>query len=423
MTERILIVSHEHPDLNPGGAGMASYLLFTGLQQQQGVEAYYLARTGEAARQRVGTPFSPHRGRPNEILFYTNEVDAFLFSQQSRNLIEQFAQLLAQIDPQVIHFHHYTAIGLELIAVARRYNPRIRIIVTLHEYLAICHHHGQMVKTGSFELCSASSPHDCAGCHKHIAPSEFLLRELFIKSHFNKVDLFIAPSEFLRRRYVAWGLPDWQIVLLENGVRAVEPPPPRPLGDGERRSVFGFFGQINPYKGLLQLLAAFEHLDRFPAHLSAGLRLVVNGAYQEGHDPTFPDAFSHLLAKTQARVHFAGPYKPAELYRLMAGVDWVVVPSIWWENSPMVIQEALAHRRPVLCSGIGGMAEKVRWGQDGFHFPVGNTLELARLLVHVAADGAIWEGLQQTIRAPMPIGEAVARHLRLYRDDAFALAH
>ena len=422
MTYRVLIVAHEHPDLSPGGAGIAAYMLFRGLKQQPQVEPFLIARTGEAARQRVGTPFSTHRGRADEILFYTNDIDGFLFSQRSRELIDHFTLLLAQIDPQVIHFHHYTLIGLELIAVARRWNPKIRIIVTLHEYLALCHHNGQMVKTGSHELCSEATPPDCAACFQHIPASEFFLREMFIKSHFDKVDLFIAPSDFLRRRYVAWGIPQWQIVVLENGLPKVEPPPPRPLAEGDRRSVFGFFGQINPYKGVLQLLAAFEQLDRFPAQESSGLRLIVNGANLEGNDAAFKEAFGRLLASTRGRVHFAGSYKPSDLHRLMAAIDWVIVPSVWWENSPVVIQEALAHRRPVLCSGIGGMAEKVRWGHDGFHFPVGNSLEMAKLLVQAAADAAIWDGLQRTMRAPMEIEQAVARHLELYRDDSFALA-
>jgi len=52
----------------------------------------------------------------------------------------------------------------------------------------------------------------------------------------------------------------------------------------------------------------------------------------------------------------------------MAAVDWVVVPSIWWENSPLVIQEAFAHGRPVICSDIGGMAEKVAHEKNGLHF-------------------------------------------------------
>jgi glycosyltransferase involved in cell wall biosynthesis len=419
---RVLIISHEHPDLSPGGAGIASYALFGGLQQIPEVEPFFLARTGAPGRQRTGTPFSSHRGRPDEILLYTDDADVFLFSQRSRYLTDQFLLLLAQIDPDVIHFHHYAFIGLELIAAARRFKPKIRIIVTLHEYWAICHHDGQMVKTQSMELCNEANPQECSACYKHIPPAEFLLRELFIKSHFEKVDLFIAPSEFLRQRYIAWGLPGWQIVVLENGIRAVQPPPPRPLADGERRSVFGFFGQITPFKGVLQLLSAFDCLDRFPPQLTAGIRLVINGAGIEINDPEYREAFTRLLAKTQPRAHFAGPYKNADLYRLMGSVDWVVVPSLWWENSPLVIQEGLANRRPILCSDIGGMAEKVRWGKDGFHFPVGNPFELARLLVELATDEGVWERLRTTMRAPMTVGEATTRHLELYRDDSFALA-
>ena len=64
----------------------------------------------------------------------------------------------------------------------------------------------------------------------------------------------------------------------------------------------------------------------------------------------------------------------------MQSVHAVLVPSLWWENSPLVIQEALRNRRPVLCSDIGGMAEKVRDGVDGFHFAAGNAMALTSLL-------------------------------------------
>jgi glycosyltransferase involved in cell wall biosynthesis len=59
---------------------------------------------------------------------------------------------------------------------------------------------------------------------------------------------------------------------------------------------------------------------------------------------------------------------------------------VWWENSPVVIQEALRNRRPVICSDIGGMAEKVRDGVDGFHFPVGSAMALTGLLRQLATD-------------------------------------
>ena len=115
-----------------------------------------------------------------------------------------------------------------------------------------------------------------------------------------------------------------------------------------------------------------------------------------------------LLARTSQRVHFAGPYQRRDLGRLLAAVDWVVVPSIWWENSPLVIQEAFAHRRPVICSNIGGMAEKVRWGRDGFHFQVSDPFELANLMIRLAADVEVWERLQKSIQRPLSIAEAAA---------------
>ncbi len=69
---------------------------------------------------------------------------------------------------------------------------------------------------------------------------------------------------------------------------------------------------------------------------------------------------------------------------LMAEVDWVIVPSIWWENSPLVIQEAFTYGRPVICSGIGGMAEKVTDGVNGLHFRVGDPRSLAETMRRAA---------------------------------------
>ena len=247
------------------------------------------------------------------------------------------------------------------------------------------------------------------------------MRSLFIKTHFDKVDLFIAPSKFLRQRYIDWGIPSWQIVVVDNGTTPVDPPPPRHKGNEERRAVFGFFGQINVYKGLLQLLTAMDYLSQVPPDVSADIRLVVHGAHLDSNPPEFVESFRTLLSRTSQRVHFAGPYQRRDLGRLIAAVDWVVVPSIWWENSPLVIQEAFAHRRPVICSNIGGMAEKVRRGRDGFHFQVGDPFELASLMARLAADLEVWDQLQKTIQRPLSVAEVAARHLELYRENSFAV--
>jgi len=95
-----------------------------------------------------------------------------------------------------------------------------------------------------------------------------------------------------------------------------------------------------------------------------------------------------LLEATRGRVNFVGEYRHEDLPALMEKVDWVVVPSIWWENSPLVIQEAFMYGRPVICSDIGGMAEKVRDGVDGLHFRAGDPESLAEAIGRAAGPGS-----------------------------------
>ena len=88
----------------------------------------------------------------------------------------------------------------------------------------------------------------------------------------------------------------------------------------------------------------------------------------------------------------------------MGACDWVVVPSIWWENSPLVIQEAFARGRPVICSDVGGMAEKVADGVDGLHFERGNPASLADTIERAITTPGLWDRLRAGITPPPPMG-------------------
>ena len=94
--------------------------------------------------------------------------------------------------------------------------------------------------------------------------------------------------------------------------------------------------------------------------------------------------------------------------------DWVVVPSIWWENSPLVIQEAFMHGRPVICSDIGGMAEKVSDGVDGIHFRANDVQRLAEAIKAAATTPGLWEKLRDGIRPIYPMPEHVNRLTVMY---------
>jgi glycosyltransferase involved in cell wall biosynthesis len=129
----------------------------------------------------------------------------------------------------------------------------------------------------------------------------------------------------------------------------------------------------------------------------------------------FRKDFEALLAEAPANFIFRGPYENWRVRSLMRGVDAVVVPSIWWENSPLVIQEALASRRPIICSDIGGMAEKVRDGIDGFHFRAGDPRSLAELFATLGRAPERLQTMQSTMRRPLSIDETMARIIGVYQ--------
>jgi glycosyltransferase involved in cell wall biosynthesis len=98
----------------------------------------------------------------------------------------------------------------------------------------------------------------------------------------------------------------------------------------------------------------------------------------------------------------------------MEAIDWVVVPSIWWENAPLVIQEAFVHGRPVICSDVGGMAEAVRDGTDGLHFTRGNSRALALAMRLAIEEPGLWQRLSDGILPVRTVREAADEHLALY---------
>ena len=126
-----------------------------------------------------------------------------------------------------------------------------------------------------------------------------------------------------------------------------------------------------------------------------------------------PDKLKDLFRLSGRRLRFMGSYKSADLPHLMREVDWTIVPSTWWENAPVVIQEAFHHRRPIIASDIGGMAEKVRDGIDGIHFRVSNPESLAEAMTR-AMDPQVWDRLHAGIRPPTGADEAARLHASLF---------
>ncbi len=230
---RVLVISHGHPAFSMGGTEIASYNLFKGLNEIPGFESYYLARASSpVGRHRQSALMSLNRGA-REILFNTQAYDYFrLSNRNAKELTRDFVRFVTDLSPDLVHFHHFIGLGMESLYALREALPALKIVVTFHEYLSICHNHGQMVKAGSSRLCYRASPAECAGCFPDISPAQFYKRERFIKTFLELADLYISPSEFLLDRYVEWGLPRDKFRVIENGIDTTVVAPPRPLPDG-----------------------------------------------------------------------------------------------------------------------------------------------------------------------------------------------
>lgn len=404
---RILVMSHRHPDFSLGGGEIAAYNLYKAYRDSADVEEAWFLASADRGRGANGA-ITPRRA--NEYLWEQGIGDwTMLKAAHRRSLVTGFLDLLRALRPTVVHTHHYAHLGVEFLRLVKEFDPNIKLVLTLHEYMAICNNQGQMIKTNG-RLCSRESYDDCRLCFPQQSVQDFWRRKDFIQSHFAYVDQFVSPSEFLRQRYIAWGIPADKIVVIENGQDDVEPLPPRPLAEGETRNRFGYFGQINPFKGLDVLLRALTQMRKSERKQ---IVLEVHGANLETQSGEFRDKIKELadpLIK-EGVIHWVGPYQPHEIASRMANVDWVVVPSVWWENSPMVIQEAFLMGRPVLASDIGGMKEKVHHDRTGQLVATGSTVAWAKTFSHCADSAGFWDSMRLGLKKPSSHAVCCEKHL------------
>jgi glycosyltransferase involved in cell wall biosynthesis len=124
-------------------------------------------------------------------------------------------------------------------------------------------------------------------------------------------------------------------------------------------------------KGIHQLLEAF-------ARVRSKARLRIWGRSNAEFTPVLREIHNRLPSEVRDRVTWEGEYSNHEIVaRVFNQVDAIVVPSIWLENSPLVIHEAQQVRVPVITADAGGMAELVQHEVNGLLYEHRNPASLA----------------------------------------------
>lgn len=373
---KVLQVIHGYPPRYNAGSEVYTQALAQALAQRNHVHVFT----------REENPFAPEYELRRESDAEDPRVTLHVVNHaQSRDrycdegVDRAFAQVLHEVSPDVVHIGHLNHLSMSIVDIVRRADTPV--VMTLHDYWLLCPR-GQFIQMTSptsrepWQLCSGQHDVCCAtNCYARCFSGERLARERDIsywsawvgtrmskvKAMCRQVSYFIAPSRYLLRRFTeAMELPVDRIGYLDYGFDHAR------LADRERLPekafVFGYIGTHIPAKGVDVLVRAFGRVTgnaelriwgRTRAETTAALRRIADD----------------LPPNVSRRISWQGEYtNRAIVADVFNRVDAIVVPSIWVENSPLVIHEAQQVRVPVITADAGGMAEYVRHGTNGLLF-------------------------------------------------------
>jgi len=393
-----------------------------------------------------------------------NNLDHERFSETFVNprVESAFQRVQAGFKPDIVHVQHLMLLSLGLPQVAR--SGGARVVMTLNDFWLYCVRFGQLLLPNG-HLCDGPNLADCQACLQDfvfsqgkpekivikllqvtrelsgvdLAPlvywaqdrssllrkrkssttstsakagAEESLREELqhrirkVKQLVEQVDMFLSPSATVAERVTEWGIPRTKLRVSRYGIDTTPftgaPRPERP----DAKITFGFIGTLAPHKGVHVLVEALRRLPR------ERCRLLVFGS--DVHHADYGRTLRDLAEGFD--VTFCGPMDRTQIGAAFAQIDCLVMPSLWLENSPVVIQEAFAAGVPVIASGQGGMAELIEDGRSGRLFPAGDVGALAAHMASVVQNPTTLRTWSVAMDPPRTIEDDAAAMEALYQE-------
>ncbi|MCU0534006.1 MAG: glycosyltransferase family 4 protein [Hydrococcus sp. Prado102] len=303
----------------------------------------------------------------------------------NHQVYQELRSLIRQEQIQIAHFHN----TFPLISPSAYYACKaegIPVIQTCHNYRLLCGN-GMFLRDG--KVCE-----DCLGklipmpsiqhkCYRNsqtasMGVATMLTAHRLANTWNQKVDRYIALTEFARQKLIQGGIPGEKIAVKPN---FVDPDP----GYGEGNGGYALFvGRLSQEKGIDLLLSAWKQIgDRIP------LKIVGDGPLAEQVAAAVNSA-SNLL--------WVGRKSMEEVYTLMKGATFLVFPSRWYEGLPRTIIEAFAVGTPVIAPNLGSMSSLIARGETGLHFQAGCMEDLVNSLIWATHHSEAMIRMRQRVR-------------------------
>ncbi|MDP2709038.1 MAG: glycosyltransferase, partial [bacterium] len=286
----------------------------------------------------------------------------------NREAAEKLEKLIKTERPDIAHLHNIShQLSSSVIDVLKKYH--IPIVQTLHDYKLVCPNYKLFSGGEVCYKCRGGKYYNCLlnKCVKNSYLKSLLatLEAYYCRQNgvYKKIDLFIAPSRFMKDVCVNFGIAGNKIKTL-NHFKGVSTPVLTRETSSEPYLLY--YGRLAEEKGVLVLVRAMILTEE-------KIKLKIVGA-----GPDF-GKIKNLIKelKLAERIEMSGPKFGEELNNYIVNSRAVVVPSIWPENFPYVVLEAESLGKPVIASAIGGLKEMVADGENGFLFEAGKVKSLA----------------------------------------------
>lgn len=392
---KILQVTHDFPPYNTGGSVVYTENLCQELAKKH--EVVVLHRIDDSYLKEYTVS---HKSSDNLEIFTINNTfrlyDSFEMTYRNNEIAEKFGLILDQINPDIVHIQHLLYLSTKIIEEIRK--RKIPVVFTLHDYWLICPQ-GQLFKDNTV-VCDKQDKFECINCMLHhlaikkyifyiyyflnkAAPKNLLRlfrniylnycklsflskgkaaklieqRSSYMKAICSKVDLFISPSQFLRSKFIDFGIPEEKILFLPHGIDLNKLKNLQKTTSDKLR--FAFIANLLPAKGAHVLIKCFNEIENKDIELKIYGRVLsykgILGNYLK---------YVEKIAKNK-NIKFMGGFNNKNIAGVFAEIDILIVPSIWYEASSIVTMEAFASHVPVIASDIGGIPELIKDGVDG----------------------------------------------------------
>lgn len=428
---KILLGLHHFPPKYTGGAEYRAYRTARELiDRGHDVQVVSVENIQQPATTDITYKSEIYRGVPIRRLSFDLESapNKRIWEYDNRWIGEYFLQLMRTETPDLLHLMSGYLITASPLRVAQ--TLKIPTVVSLTDFWFLCPRITMLRSNGELSALPIEA-NRCVRClHEEkrryrwlgkLFPklsdlywrlhteevSEIEQRTSFLRESLNQADKLISPSKFLRSTYIETGVDPERINFSRQGrdFHHLSDREASKSSSGKLR--LAYIGQIVEHKGIHVLVEALSSIQ------NEEITLKIYG------DTTSATRYTKAIKERAAadfRIEFCGRFQPEDLLKIQQSIDVLIVPSVWYENSPNVILEAFAHKTPVIATNLGGMAELIEDGQNGFVFEVGDAEHLAEKIEELANHPEILASLQDGILPPRSIREEIDDLETIYRN-------